>query len=401
MSKPSLLVVSPLPPAWSGIANYTDQMLGSLARDWKITVMIGDGEEQPRDIDGEMSIIHRSSERWLFAVEPPQRILHHIGNSAYHLHVPDLVARHGGVVLAHDVRMNALQCFRAFRSNSQNALSTMVERRHGSRLADEFRSWEARGGVTKHFHEVRSRLDEINAYLLGAAVEGADAIAVHSEFARRIALTELPGSTAVSVVPFGHRPTRPRQHGRIGQASTVSTFGFVAPEKNALLLIEAFATAVNAQPGLQLRFVGHVDPAFHRHLLDRAAQFGVSQAVHFTGRVTDTEYLHELEIADVAVQLRALANGEASAAIADCLSASAPTLVTDFGAQGALPNDAVWKVPFGIDPQGLANEMLLVLGDSAVREQLSARARSYADANSFDNAASALTTLLLASPATR
>jgi glycosyltransferase involved in cell wall biosynthesis len=132
-----------------------------------------------------------------------------------------------------------------------------------------------------------------------------------------------------------------------------------------------------------------------------AARLGVADAVSLTDRVEDSDYRQELARADVAVQLRAVVNGEASAAVADCLAAGIPTLVTTVGAHADLPPRAAFQVRSGASAHEIAGQLLALLADPEEKEALSKGARAHAGSSSFATAAGALTEALIASPPIR
>jgi glycosyltransferase involved in cell wall biosynthesis len=395
--KQSLMIVSPLPPAWSGIATYTAQLLPHLAADWDVTVMVGDDEVVDVTRFPGVEVIHASSWGWRRAIGEFDRILFCLGNSPAHRHVPALVARHGGVVLAHDARLNALQTVLSIEDADRHRLSRLVEAHHGPQLAVEIRALEDIVDPRERFAALHQRLDRANTSLLAPSAEGASSIVVHSEFAARLARLDVSQRVPVSVVPFGHPALRePRGASGPSPARTImSTFGFVAPEKDAVLLVDSLASA-NAMFGtdLELRFVGHCDPAYRTLLTARADAGGVGDRVVFVGRADDRTYGTELDDAVIAVQLRASANGEASAAIADCLSAGIPTVVTAIGGQRELPDHAVRKVPVGASPELLGGVIAELAADAAMRRDLSEGARMFARNASFASAAEALGTAL-------
>ena len=78
------------------------------------------------------------------------------------------------------------------------------------------------------------------------------------------------------------------------------------------------------------------------------------------------------------VQLRMSSNGEASAALADCLGAGIPTITTGLGWTLELPDDAVIRVPRHVAPAVLAEEMESLVADHRRRTILSNAARAYA-----------------------
>ena len=93
------------------------------------------------------------------------------------------------------------------------------------------------------------------------------------------------------------------------------------------------------------------------------------------GELSREEYELILATTDVAVQLRDTSNGESSAAVADCLAAGVPTIVTDIGSNSELPDDVVVKVPRDISDGELALLIASLLGDHDRRSTLSACGR--------------------------
>ena len=87
------------------------------------------------------------------------------------------------------------------------------------------------------------------------------------------------------------------------------------------------------------------------------------------------------------MQLRTLSNGEASAAVADCLAAGLPTLVTDLGWASELPADAVARVPPDASPRLLADRLAELIDDERVRQELSNGALALARACDFSRVA--------------
>jgi glycosyltransferase involved in cell wall biosynthesis len=296
--------------------------------------------------------------------------------------------------------MVALHCLRASSNPDPHALSQLVGRRHGPELAREVHAIEDRIPVSESFAEVRRRLEEANALLLGAAVVGANTVVVHSRLAARLAQLDLRGSHAsVSVVPFGFPA-----HGswsRRPVANRIASFGMVEPEKQPDLLIQAFALLCKKVPDATLRLVGTLGGGMEPTIRGLADRLGVSRAVSWTDRVDDDAYREELQEAAVAVQLKRTVNGETSAAVADCLAWGIPTIVNTVGAQREVPTSVVRQIPAGIRPHELAAIIEGVLADPAEALSLSRAGQRHAARYSPGVAASALTRVLRASPPPR
>jgi len=389
--RPGLVVVSPLPPAWSGIADYTARLIPHLTEHWEVSVVVADNDPEPIAVSDEVRVFKLEAWQWAQRLVRAERMLVCLGNSQHHLHVP---------VLVHDVRMTAFHCLRAAASSDPHQLSRVVEDRHGPELAREIRALEVRAPISESFAEVRRRLEDANALLLGAAMPGAHAVCVHSRLAARLARLELHDSgIPVSVVPFGCPApwTAPREP----IAARISSFGMVEPEKQPTLLLEALAVVRETVPEATLRFVGPLGGGMEKLLERLASSLGVIEAVSWTDRVDDADYRDELAKTAVSVQLRAVVNGEASAAVADCLAAGIPTIVTAIGAHAELPPRATIQVPAGTSAHELADHLRAVLLDRDRQQSLSRCALEHAGRSSFSAAAAALTEELSAAPPIR
>jgi len=89
-----------------------------------------------------------------------------------------------------------------------------------------------------------------------------------------------------------------------------------------------------------------------------------------------------------------VSNGEASAAICDCLAAGVPTIVSDLGWTGELPPDAAAHIPPGTPPERLAALMSELISDLPRRTALAAAGLAHARANSFEHVAAAYIEIL-------
>jgi glycosyltransferase involved in cell wall biosynthesis len=326
-------------------------------------------------------------------------MLHCLGNSRWHKHVPVLTAQHGGVVLAHDVRMTALQCLIACDSPDLHHLSTVVWERHGRELGSEIRDMEVRSPIQESFLEIRARLESANAMLLGASVPGAQLVLVHSRLAARLASIDLRGSAPVVRVPFGH-PFR-SEIKRDPVRGRIASFGMVEPEKRPGVVVEALAYVRQRVPGATLRFVGAVGGGMQDLIESVASRVGVSGAITWTDEIDQRGYLTELAAADIAVQLRSVVNGESSGAIAECLSWGVPTVITNVGAHAELPSSAVVRTREACGAYELSLSVVDLLTSEIRKGELSEGGSSYARASSDEVVARALSDVLVDAPPPR
>ena len=175
---------------------------------------------------------------------------------------------------------------------------------------------------------------------------------------------------------------RLRRRGQ-GSRPLISTFGVLAPEKQTDKIIRAFAQLAD-RIAADFAIIGRpatlgIDHVYRSLALD----LGASERIQFTGQLDELSYRSWLERTTLAVQLRATSNGESSAAIADCLAAGIPTIVSDFGWSRELPDSSVVKVNREIRPDALAAEIIALSEDQARINALRHAALTHAQNNSF------------------
>jgi glycosyltransferase involved in cell wall biosynthesis len=231
---------------------------------------------------------------------------------------------------------------------------------------------------------------ELGIYMTLDVQRYAEQCFVHSEFGRAVLeLDRGPAgpATPVTVLPFG-MPDWPLA-APDGRAPLVISLGYVSEVKGLATLIDGFGLLASACPDARLVIAGPAEP----HELERwrayAREHAPGAQIEVPGEVSVERYRQLLSAGSLAVQLRSTTNGEASAAVGDCLAAGIPTLVTDLGWLGDLPETAVAKLPLGAGPEVLARRMAEILDDSTRATALSAGARDTAAEASFERVAEA------------
>ena len=124
------------------------------------------------------------------------------------------------------------------------------------------------------------------------------------------------------------------------------------------VLLEGFAQFAQGQsPEAHLLVVGEVTEGDRSKILGRA--------VEVLGRAERQDYWRILRAADLAVQLRrGVLGGTPSAAVADCIAARVPTIVSGVGWLGELPENVVAHVPETCTAAQLAEEIGEIVGNA-------------------------------------
>ena len=307
--RPRLAYVSPMPPARTGIADYSAELLPELSRHYQIEVV----QDPAGDFD---------------------RILYHMGNSDHHSHMFGLMRRHPGVMVLHDVYLGHLIS-------------------HRDRNGEEPGGW-ARALYASHgYTALRGDREEAvlrypASFELLAAARGT---IVHSAFAKAEIQRWFPGipQDQVEIIPHlrvaVEQPDRAAARRALGLTEDefiLCSFGGTGPLKLNHRLIDAFL-ASDLKKGCRLVFVGANDPGDYGAALTRQIEASGGR-IRITGHVSQDEYRRWLAAADLAVQLRAASRGETSGGVLDCLNHGLPTLLNAHGAWSEMPDEAVRKI---------------------------------------------------------
>lgn len=385
--RPRLAFLTPLPPAASGVADYSARLAPHLAGHFEVTIFAQPGHSS---VPGTPSFDYNSFE-WVEAAQRPfDAVLAAMGNSTFHFDIAEIVQERSSILLQHDVRMLGFHG------------AARVQRPHLVHPDDEAAVDAYNAGVLPPGLEDYRSLDpasyfRLNQMLMRRLARRAKAILVHSQTGANLVRLDVSEEDRdkVFVIPFGV-PTANASPHRAGAAPLIVSMGIVAESKSCFSLTDAFILLAVRRPDLACAFVGEaLDESTAQWIRDRSHSEGVSDRVLLTGRLPEDQYREWLERATIGVQLRAWSNGEASAAVTDLLAYGVPAIVSDVGWMAELPDEVVVKVDV-LTPEELADAIEALLDDSARREALASAARQFSRDNDFAAAAKGIAERILA-----
>ncbi|MGI8729151.1 MAG: glycosyltransferase [Solirubrobacteraceae bacterium] len=378
--RPRIALFTPWPPDRSGIAGYNHRLVEELARTIDVDIVVDGHAAHEAPAQAGIRVVRADEFEAQRPLRAYDRIVYCMGNSHFHGYIYEAAQRRPGIVVLHDVRLTGFYGWYSGRERPNAPAARLGERiaaMYGKRVGD--------------FGERSPTQSEQWAqglYMTHEVQEYADRIVVHSHYAADVLRLDRARASArdarVDVLPlaFPERPERPYRPADPA-APLIASFGIVHPIKRPDVLVEAFALLAADRPGARLVFAGGAEPYEIAEWQAVATDAGVGDAVSLLGHVTDDEWDRVLYQADVAVQLRMVSNGEASAAAADCLAAGVPLIVSDQGWFSELPADAATKVPVDVSGPGLAAAMEHILDFPDRTRQTVAAGRRHAVATSF------------------
>jgi len=367
-------VYSPLPPARSGIADYTAELLPELARHVELEIVVEPGQELAPEV---ASWPRRAVDDLGGAVARGEvdLVLYHVGNSAeYHERIRETALELPGVVVLHDYVLHHL-------------VRGIAERRRDPGLwLRELAACYGAGGERAGRRALASGvpLDPFRWPLFESLVDRSLALLVHSEHARARVLAARPHAE-VAVVPMPACLAKPpvgraEARRRLGlgaldpEAPLLGLFGHVNPAKRPQVVLRAFARLRERFPAARLVVAGEISPHF-----PGGAEIARAPGVTVLGRLALDRFLLAMEAVDVAVNLRFPVAGETSGALVRLLGLGTPVVVSDAGSFAEIPDGCCAKVPLDAsEEEVLVATLAALLADPSLRAAMGGNARRYA-----------------------
>lgn len=370
-------MVTPVPPAESGIADYSWRLAHELAAFVDVDLVAEESEVQTEPGSPGITMITGAGLIERDRLLPYDDVIYVMGNSSHHAGAYDLMGRRPGSVMVHEARFTGF--FEWYGRNGGNEPDWFQWFLH-----DEYQGIEPTRGKIGWL--TWDEAADAGLYLLGPVIDRATRVLTTSAFTANLSRLRRPGRASDIVdVGFGYLPPEPA--GVRPEVRWIATFGYQHEIKATDLIVEAFALLAVEDPALHLAIVGDVAVELVPLIEELIESAGLADRVVMTSRIASAEYESWLRRADIAVQLRRATNGEVSAAVGDCLRFGLPTIVTALGPAMELPDDVAVKVADDVDATGLAAVIGDLAADPERRSSLAAGAISYVSSHSFETAA--------------
>lgn len=361
--KPRIAFLSPLPPERTGIADYAVRVLPALLPHFEVELIVQQSEVV---LPPELAHLPQHPPAWLDQhPERYQHIVYQFGNSPYHSHMVPLLQRHPGVVVLHDFFLSSMLSYEQITGAMPGIWTRSLLHSHGYAAVQ---ASVAPDGLEQAKHDWPGNLE---------ILQDASHVIVHSEYARQLARdwygpqagADWSQAQLPRAVPLENDRAAARRALGIGADDfVVCNFGFIAPTKHCMALLQAWiASNLHADRACHLVFVGaNHGGDYGRQMSETIAAAGAGR-VRISGWTSDEDYFHYLQAADVGVQLRTGSRGETSGTILDCMIYGLPTVVNANGAMAEFPHDAVWMLPDMFAQEQLVDALETLRADDARR----------------------------------
>ena len=344
---------SPMPPAKSGIADYSAALVEPLG--CLVELEIFDGPAARFD---------------------PSRFdiaLYQVGNNACHSFVYEAALAHPGVTVLHEANLHHLIAETTIRRGDWDAYLREVEYAGGAEAL----------AYAERVRALETGPDYDGVPMTRRLIESSRGIVVHSDAVRdHVRAAGFGGPLART--PHGawladtdRRAWRDRLGIEEG-APLVGIFGFLKPYKRIPESLRAFRRLVRLEPRAKMILVGepHPDLAVHSMI----ASLGLGANVRLLGFAPMAEFTGYMGACDMVLNLRYPTVGETSGSLLRALGQGRPVLVSDVGAFRDLPDDICVKVPPGPSEEDEIFEFLnLLVSRPDLARAMGTRARAWVE----------------------
>ncbi len=324
---PRLAWFTPLPPARTGIAAYSMELLPLLAGHHAIEVFFDAAEPPEGGALAHLGLPAFPARDfvWRNLRQPFDLAVYQLGNSPSHDFMWPYLIRFPGFVVLHDGQLHHSRARALLSHGREDDYRAEFEYCHpgtGRCIADSV----IRSVGGSHFYLWP---------LIRVPIEASRLVGVHGNGLAEMLRNSYPGRPIrpvhmgvedPGIAPEAGLAIRGR-HGIAEDAVVFAAFGMLTPEKRLPEILRAFRSVAAYVRSAHLLLVGQ--EVEHYDVRSDAAEAGVAGRVTVAGYVADEDLAGYLNAADICLSLRWPTSRETSAAWLRCLAAGKATVITD------------------------------------------------------------------------
>ena len=393
--RPRIAFLSPINPATSGVADYSELIVLSLTNYCDVDVYSDDGL-----IPANKAIVERCLVRGYSEFEENRAKQQYaatviqLGNSAQHIECYDHLQKYGGIAVLHDLNLSGIIGAKTLARGDLPGFFKEMLRAEGVTATIR---------VLARFAVTRQLPGRNDWWMNHLALRRGSAIVVHNEHAAttvRRELRSLGTDTPVwkvdlPVMPLvsDHDKYRDKTYGARARANlgldrfdfVIGSFGVLDESKRLSVALTAFSHFLQKVPNALYVLVGHDAEGFR----EKVQVMGLTDHVRLTGRVDGPTFCDYMSACDFCINLRYPVHGESSAPLLQEMSMGKVVAVTDYAQFREFPNDVCCKIGLGPHEVDVLTTTLCEMAASSERRlAMGVRARQYVDQfHSLDQAA--------------
>lgn len=344
---------SPLPPAKSGIADYSATLLEELSKcsDTKVFTSAGGFDPSQFDI-----------------------ALYQIGNNSFHEFCYETALKHPGVPVLHEANLHHLLAGLTIKRGDWDGYLREVEYDGGSeahRYALEYVRTQKRGPDYEGVSMLRRLLERSRGLIVhskcvadaarGAGFQGPIARIPHGAW-----------------IPEANRMDARERLGVEELTPLIGIFGFLKPYKRIAESLRAFRRLIRVEPKAKMILVGEPHPELRLDSLIET--LGLQAFVRVLGFTPIEQFVDYLAACDIVLNLRHPTVGENSGTLMRALGLGKAVVVSDTGSFRELPDGICLKTPIdSTEEECLFEYMQLLVARPGLARQLGQRARAWVE----------------------
>jgi glycosyltransferase involved in cell wall biosynthesis/SAM-dependent methyltransferase len=313
-----------MPPAKTGIADYSEALVNELSR------------------LAEVRIFDSSNRRAAMSFDPDDFdvALYHIGNNSWHDFVYETALRRPGVVVMHEANLHHLLAELTIKRGDWEAYVAECEYNGGAEALARARQAQT----------LKIGPDYEGLAMTRRLLEASRGLIVHSNFVAE-QMREQGFAGPVATIPHGAWVPEVDRNGAREQLGVdesnflVGAFGHIKPYKRIAESLRAFRRLVRLEPNVRMVLVGEPHPEFAVGQMIRT--LGLTEHVRVLGYTPIDKFVDYIAACDAILNLRYPTVGETSGSLQRALGLGRAVIVSDAGAFSELPDDICLKVATG------------------------------------------------------
>ena len=345
---------SPLPPARSGIADYSAALLEEMKRIAGVTAF----PHKPESFDpAEFDIA-----------------LYQIGNNIFHDFCYEAALAHPGVVVIHEANLHHLVAEMTIKRGDWDAYLREVELNGDADALEHAR---------QHVRTLQVGPDYDGVPMLRRLLAQSRGAIVHSDCVGE-ELRKQGFTGPIARIPHGawipdaDRLGYRHKLGLDEATPLIGTFGFLKPYKRIAESLRAFRRLLRVEPRAKMILVGEPHPEFP--LASIIDSLGLSAAVRVLGFTPIEDFVAYIAACDIVLNLRYPTVGENSGTLMRSLGLGKAVVVSDVGSFRELPDEICLKAPVDASEEDHLFEYLnMLVSRPDLRIALGDRARQWVE----------------------
>ena len=336
---------SPLPPARTGIADYSAALLEHLRPLVDVEVFSA-------------APVHFNPGRY-------DALLYQLGNNPHHGFVYEAAMVHPGIVVLHEANLHHLIASLTIRRGDWDAYLREVELDGGP---------AALAFARDHVRTLQ-RGPDYDVPLLHSVLARARAVIVHSDAVADVVRARGFNTTKIPHGAWIGSADRAAYRARLGLDEShplVGILGFLKPYKRIAESLRAFHRVAAEHPRARMILVGELHPGLRLDPL--------GACVRHLDFPSSADFNGYLAACDIVMNLRYPTVGETSGTFLRALGMGKPVIISDVGSFREYPDDVCLKTPVdAAEEEYLVEYLKLLIEHPKVTRELGSRARAYVE----------------------